>query len=735
MARSRGTRDGTDRPPYRRALSVAERDDAELDPSAEHGPDDDLPLDRRSFLQLGLAGAAIDPEWFDAPTAERDRWVTSKLGGPSRTTHRLGPPSPPRVSFPLVAPLVSVGGLAPPTGTPLGDASRAPDGRFSIKRLAAAYELDRTPTSVRELTTPQRGGPLAASTTTGWENWLQDYALENAEDITLTGDDAAQRLRLIELVVQKTHEKFRAVGSGHSHSEAARPEKFFSDLKAVEGVLPMPWLRASDDPFWAGGVVREHLLSLQAGTVLKRLNRRILQQVGLALPNMGSWDGQTLAGAINTSTHGTGLGLGTFADLVRSVDIVSVPESQYEDGEPHVTMYRVEPTDGITDPETFVRAAGVHNTVLVQDDDLFNAVVVGYGSLGIAYSYTLELQQPYWLREENTSERWGTFDPYALAQANRHFNFLVDLVPPQALGNATPLCLLQRRNLAPANGRTPTERRNVTSAFETPMLALFEFYRDFNDPAAFADRLATIDNDISRLFTGGALSLAALDPPFEPGPDGPRYESAWYIALRRKKEENTDPDVDPKPPIDAITTEIAVPADQVVPAVDRVIQFVMENDRFFPAPLGVRFTDASEQFFSAEYQRPIAMLEFIVPVPESLKENLDAVEIGKVYLPTSFKKIFYQKLKRINRDTGLLEHFIDLSVAKAELAKLEAILVDEFDGRPHLGKFNSVHVDAPSPNLRPQQMFPEYETWAAVESYLNAFGTFDGAFTDNKTRT
>ena len=707
-------------------MSVADQDG----PSEER-----LPLNRRNFLQLGIAGAALDPAWPDASLADLDDLMAARADGPVATNAQVTPQSSSRVSLPLVAPLVSVGGLEPPSDSPLGNAARTPDGRFSLKRLAAAYELDRTPTSVRELTTPQRNGPLAASDTTTWVNWLSDYTVANAEDITITGDDAAQRRRLIELVVQKTHEKFRAVGSGHSHSEAARPEQFFSDLKAVEGVLPMPWLRAADDPFWASSpVVRDHLVSLQAGTVLKRLNRRILQQIGLALPNMGSWDGQTLAGAINTSTHGTGLGLGTFADLVRSVEIVSVPESQYADGEPHVTMYRIEPTEGITDPAAFPRAAGVHNTVLIQDDDLFNAVVVGYGSLGIVYSYTLELRQPYWLREENTSERWRSFDPYAIAQANRHFNFLVDLIPPQAIGNMTPLCLLQRRNIASANGRTPTERRNVTSAFDAPVIELIEFYKAFFDPVEFADRLATIGNDISRLFTGGVLSLSALDPPFEPGPDGLRYESAWYIALRRKKDENPDPDVDPEPPIDAITTEIAVPADQVAPAVDRVIQFAADNDRFFPAPLGVRFTDASDQFFSAEYDRPIAMLEFIIPVPEKLKENLDEVELGKVYPPTAFKKIFYQKLKRINHETGLLDHFIDLSVAKAELAKLEAILVDEFDGRPHLGKFNSVHVDAPATQLRPQQMFPEYESWAAVEAYLNAFETFDGAFTDNKTR-
>lgn len=159
---------------------------------------------------------------------------------------------------------------------------------------------------------------------------------------------------------------------------------------------------------------------------------------------------------------------------------------------------------------------------------------------------------------------------------------------------------------------------------------------------------------------------------------------------------------------DAITTEIVVPAEQAATGVDRVVQFAADNDRFFPAPLGVRFTDASDQFFSVEYDRPIAMLEFIILVPEMLRENLDAVKLEKVYPPTDFKKIFYQKLKRVNHDTGLLEHLIDLSIVKAELAKLEAFLVDEFDGRRHLGKFNSVHVDAPIHTTTPTADVPQY---------------------------
>lgn len=637
-----------------------------------------------------------------------------------------------REYLPIVADLVSVGGLAPDEDTPVGSAVRLPDGRFSVARLADEYRVTRDPTSVRELTTPQTEGDPGVAIFEPWENWLGDFHQSGAKDFRITGSNEAQRSRLIQLVVQNIQEKFRAVGSGHSHSEAARPVEFYSDLKEVEGTLPQPWLRASDDPFWTtSSVSRDHLIRLQAGTVLKKLNRDILQQARLALPNMGSWDGQTLAGAINTSTHGTGLGLGTFADLVRSVEIVTVPESQYEADAPHVRLFRIEPTDGITDPRSFPMAAGEHDTVLIQDDDLFHSVVVGYGSFGIVYAYTLELMDPYWLHEKNFIRDWMSFDPVEIAENNRHFNFLVGLTAPQITGTSTPKCLLRTRNLTEANGRSPTERSNVANVFDQHMQAFLNLWKDFDSGQEIIDALGDIfEKNPEQLFDAfGLLDLTGFDPPFLGG----RHESAWYIALRRKKEKNSDPDVPPEPPNDAITTEIAVAATDVIPAVNHVIDWVKRQDRIYPVPLGVRFTDESEHFFSPEYRRPTAMLEFIIPQPETLQDNLNEVETGLGVTYPDPKRIFYQKLKFIVETTGFLEHLLDREVAKAELRKLEEELVEKFNGRPHMGKFNSVHVAADPSFLQPNVMYPEYEKWADAQSYFNRFGTFDGDFTENKT--
>ncbi len=84
----------------------------------------------------------------------------------------------------------------------------------------------------------------------------------------------------------------RVAGTGHS----------FTPLVATDGVL----LRV-DGLRGVLGVDRERLrVRVAAGTPLHELNPA-LQALGLALPNLGDIDRQTVSGAIATGTHGTGV--------------------------------------------------------------------------------------------------------------------------------------------------------------------------------------------------------------------------------------------------------------------------------------------------------------------------------------------------------------------------------------------------------------------------------------------
>jgi len=131
---------------------------------------------------------------------------------------------------------------------------------------------------------------------------------------------------------------------------------------------------------------------VEAGITVESLNRK-LDRRGLALINMGAIDEQTISGAIATGTHGAGRDLSALSGMVRSLALVAAEGK----------VYRIEPSDGLTDPEKHTDT-GIE---LIQDDDTFRSVVVSLGCTGIVYSYILEVRPRYWLYENRRPEKWS----------------------------------------------------------------------------------------------------------------------------------------------------------------------------------------------------------------------------------------------------------------------------------------------------------------------------------------
>jgi L-gulono-1,4-lactone dehydrogenase len=181
----------------------------------------------------------------------------------------------------------------------------------------------------------------------------------------------------------------RAVGAGHAWSDVALTAGVVVDHRHLSG------LEELDDGTLRLGVAEgADLIRVLGGTTIHELNE-LLRRDRRALRQMGGYDGQTIAGVISTSTHGSGLGFPPFSDYVRSVDLVVARGEQL----------RVEPAQGITAPEAFAAAnAGVAR--LVQDDDVFWSVVCGMGTLGMIASVVLEVGEWFWLREKRVVQKW-----------------------------------------------------------------------------------------------------------------------------------------------------------------------------------------------------------------------------------------------------------------------------------------------------------------------------------------
>jgi FAD-linked oxidoreductase len=105
----------------------------------------------------------------------------------------------------------------------------------------------------------------------------------------------------------------RVAGAGHSFSAGAVTSGTLLSLDALARVL---------DADGASGLVR-----VEAGIRLRALSRE-LHARGLAMPNLGDIDAQSLAGALSTGTHGTGTRLPNLSGQVESVELVLADGSE-----------------------------------------------------------------------------------------------------------------------------------------------------------------------------------------------------------------------------------------------------------------------------------------------------------------------------------------------------------------------------------------------------------------------
>ncbi|MCG8307370.1 MAG: FAD-binding protein [Cytophagales bacterium] len=247
--------------------------------------------------------------------------------------------------------------------------------------------------------------------------------------------------------------KVRAVGSGHSFSEVAVCKDYLLSMKKMDSV------EKTDAGLLKEACKHKHLVTLGAGTILMELNKK-LDKMGLALPNMGAVDFQTVSGALLTGTHGTGINQPAFPDMVRSIHMVGTGGK----------MYQIEPDDGITDP---VRHTDKHgdSIELIQDDRDFYSAVLGFGGMGIVYKVTMEVKPAFWMKESREIVKWSALREQLLSgefmDMVEHTDFVAFRVNPyEVKGDHT--CALVKQHIIPEDEQPRgwgARRRNILSTF------------------------------------------------------------------------------------------------------------------------------------------------------------------------------------------------------------------------------------------------------------------------------
>jgi hypothetical protein len=154
-----------------------------------------------------------------------------------------------------------------------------------------------------------------------------------------------------------------------------------------------------------------HLVHVEAGITIASLIALLeLQDPPCAMPVLGGSNGQSLAGAISTSTHGGDWQQPPFPDLVRAVHLVT------EGGR----ELWIEPSSAPITTEPGIKARlPCPDATPVYDDRLFNAVLVACGRFGIIYSYVLEVRRSFRVVEVvNEPDRSAVLQALREGQAN-----------------------------------------------------------------------------------------------------------------------------------------------------------------------------------------------------------------------------------------------------------------------------------------------------------------------------
>jgi hypothetical protein len=197
---------------------------------------------------------------------------------------------------------------------------------------------------------------------------------------------------------------FRAYGGTWSMSTCAGTDGWLLD---TSGLNLLFHLRSTSIRASYGGD-HDALWLAQGGCSIAGLSRRLMPQ-GWSLEACGASNGQSIAGAIATGTHGSAIRFGGIAEAVRGLHLVVSPDRSIW-------------LEAASDPVTEDGFAAHLGAELVRDDEQFLAALVHFGSLGVIQGVLFQARPLFTLRawrrrlpyDAAFQAAIGAFDPAAL---------------------------------------------------------------------------------------------------------------------------------------------------------------------------------------------------------------------------------------------------------------------------------------------------------------------------------
>ena len=232
---------------------------------------------------------------------------------------------------------------------------------------------------------------------TGDQTWQKRHETftESIKDLYELADEAAldalggyndATLGFLNIISQAiaTQIPLRSLGSGWSWMKIATVNNgIMLDTKPLNTVFDIT--AGSVSTAYPGDP--QNLLFAQSGNGIWELSA-YLKGKSQSLKTSGASNGQTIAGAIGTGAHGSAFDFGAVQDFVVGLH-VAVGANR------HVWLERA---SAPVVSDAFIQSL---QTVLIQDDDLFNAVLVSFGSFGVVLGVMIETDPLFLLEGYN----------------------------------------------------------------------------------------------------------------------------------------------------------------------------------------------------------------------------------------------------------------------------------------------------------------------------------------------
>ncbi|MEU0545637.1 D-arabinono-1,4-lactone oxidase [Nocardia sp. NPDC005978] len=222
--------------------------------------------------------------------------------------------------------------------------------------------------------------------TNSWVNWAGDQSCSPA---SIAAPGSPEEVATVLARAEAAGHTVRVAGSGHSFTETVLTDGTLMRLNKLDKILSVD--RAT-------GLVRA-----EAGITLNAASTA-LHPLGLAFPNLGDIDVQSIAGATATATHGTGAKLQNLSAALHSVELMLADGSRVELNEQ-------------TDP------------------DGWRAARVNVGALGVVTEVTMQMVPSFVLegveRPEPVEDVLADLDTHV--DGNEHFEFYMFAHSPLAM--------------------------------------------------------------------------------------------------------------------------------------------------------------------------------------------------------------------------------------------------------------------------------------------------------------